>query len=87
MGRGGRGHQRPSRANTGSFYWFIKLLTPHLPGNCVAAQRRDLVRVEEEGTGQGESGSEDDRAKLLVNLMGAIQIIHLLKVFCQLKLS
>lgn len=34
-------------------------VTP-LTGNTVAAQWRDLVSVEEEGTGQGGSGSEDD---------------------------
>lgn len=76
MGRGDRGHPRPSWANMGSFYWFIKLLTrsPPLTGNTVAAQWRDLVSVEDEGTGQGGSGSEDDHVKLLVNLMDAIKI-------------
>lgn len=48
-------------------------VTP-LTGNTVAAQWRDLVSVEEEGTGQGGSGSEDDHMKLLVNLMDTIKI-------------
>lgn len=78
VGTGDRGHPRPSWANLGAFYGFIKLLTPITPwtGNALADEWRDHVN-EDDGAwdkrlsgGESCEGGEDEQGGSVGELGG-----------------
>lgn len=78
VGRGDRGHPRPSRPNTGFFYWVIKLLTPSPPPQETLWQMNGEILSVCKTRGQGRvevlQRAEEDQVEVLVNLMDTMKI-------------